>query len=195
MRREIARWAAAGLAIALATGTASAQLGGPAIPAPDQLVRISVPPVAIRAGGTATVPVTLAIAPTWHINANPPSPDYMIPTKLAASGSGGVSVGSPVYPAARSLKVGFDENPLAVYDQQVVIRLPVTAAKTAVNGAHVLKGTLTFQSCNDQVCRHGWRRAIRRDGAARRTGLGHPGTGPTRRHDSGRGRRRHAGER
>lgn len=152
MRRGFARWAGAGLAIALAAGAAQAQLGGPAIPSAIQLVRISLPPVAIQAGSTATVPVTLTIAPTWHINANPPSPDYMIPTQLAASGSGGVSVGAPIYPAARSLKVGFDENPLAVYDQQVVIRLPVTAAKTAVNGARVLKGTLTFQSCNDQVC-------------------------------------------
>jgi thioredoxin:protein disulfide reductase len=134
------------------SGPAHAQFGGGDVPSADRLVRVSAPAVTIAAGEKATVVVTLTIESGWHINANPPSPDYMIPTTIEAKGGRGVTTAAPVYPAPHVMKVGFDDNPLSVYDHSARIELPVAAAKTAENGAHVLKGTLRFQSCNDQVC-------------------------------------------
>ncbi len=134
--------------------SARAQIEGgataPAIPA--TIVHATASSVEIRAGGSASAEIELAIESPWHINANPPSPDYMIPTQVSVRAAAGVTAGKPIYPAAQSLKVGFDDQPLSVYTGHATIRLPLTASAQAVNGRHVLKGTVRFQSCNDQVC-------------------------------------------
>ena len=126
--------------------------GGPAIPPPDQLVKVAVAPLQVAAGGTAVARLEVTIAGGWHINANPASPDYMIPTVVKAEAAGGVSAGAPRYPAARKLKVAFDESDIAAWSGAVAIEVPLEAAADAATGARSLAGTLRFQSCNDQVC-------------------------------------------
>jgi thiol:disulfide interchange protein DsbD len=153
--RATGRMAGAIACLALVwAAVAHAQMGdgGAPIPPVDQLVRIKVEPVSIQAGGQAMAVVHLSIQDGWHINANPPSPDYMIPTLVEVAGGAGLTIGKRVYPAAKSLKLGFDENPIAVFDHESEIRVPIAATAAAVDGAHVLKGTLRFQSCNNQVC-------------------------------------------
>ncbi len=148
----MARAAALALLAALTCAApAAAQLGG-AVPPAEKLVKIAAEPVTIAAGAKGTAKVSLTIAPTWHINANPPSPDYMIPTVLTLEPAAGVTAGDPVYPAPHMVRLGFDESDLFVYDGTAVITVPVEVAAAATNGRHELKGTLRFQSCNDQVC-------------------------------------------
>ncbi|HUK63812.1 MAG TPA: cytochrome c biogenesis protein CcdA, partial [Dongiaceae bacterium] len=88
----------------------------------------------------------------WHINANPPNPDYMIPTALEVEGGFGVTAGKVVYPAPKPIKVGFDDAPLLVFGDHATLTLPLTASAQAASGPHTLRGKLRFQSCNDQVC-------------------------------------------
>ena len=126
--------------------------GGAAPPPPSTLVKVHAAKVKIAAGSTATAQLELAIEPTWHITANPPSPDYMIPTVVSLKAAAGVSAARIHYPAAQQLKVEFDPAPLSVYTQAVTIPLPLNAAATAENGSHTLRGTLRYQACNDQVC-------------------------------------------
>ena len=144
------------LAAALAlAGPAAAQpgdQGGPAIPPPDQLVKVAVAPVQVAAGVEAVARLEVTIAGGWHNNATPASPDYMIPTAVAAEAAGGVSAGAPRYPAARRLKVAFDQSEIAAWSGTTAIEVPLTAAAGAATGARSLAGTLRFQSCNDQVC-------------------------------------------
>ena len=40
------------------------------------------PPVALKAGETVTVPLTVQIRGGYHINSNQPNEDYLIPTRL-----------------------------------------------------------------------------------------------------------------
>jgi thiol:disulfide interchange protein DsbD len=133
---------------------ARAQFGGGGdVPPAEKLVKVEVAPITIAAGAPVAVfPVTLTIAPGWHVNANPPNPDYMIATALEVKPGYGVSPGKIGYPAPRPIKVGFEESPLFVYGDRVTLTLPLTAAANATSGAHTLKGTLRFQACNDQVC-------------------------------------------
>lgn len=132
--------------------TANAQLGGGAVPEAKTLVKIAAEPVTIAAGGRAEAVITLVIQPGWHINANPPSPDYMIATAVEVGSAHGVQAGKPVYPAPLRLKVGFEESLLSVYDHQAVIRVPLSAGAGAASGRHSLSGSVRFQACNDQVC-------------------------------------------
>jgi thiol:disulfide interchange protein DsbD len=140
------------LALALAWALpARAQEGG-APPKAATLVKAAAAPVSIAAGGTAEARVTLDVAAGWHVNANPPSPDYLIPTKVTLNSAAGVTAGRVVYPAGQPVKLGFDDHPLSVYSGRVTLKLALAAAPTAAGGAHVLAGSVRFQSCNDQVC-------------------------------------------
>ncbi len=154
--RASALLAVAGLLLAavlpIAVTPAAAQLGGVSVPRPDQLVFPRVTPVALKAGGTAVATIELQILDGWHINANPPSPDYMIPTSIELRLPSGIRAGKIDYPAGHEIKLEFDETPLSVYDGKVAVSIPITAADDAVNGRRKLSGKVRFQACNDQVC-------------------------------------------
>ena len=136
-----------------APGPARAQAGGGAtVPPPDQLVRVSAERLPIAAGGAAEARLRFAIAAGWHINANPSSPDYMIATTVEVASTGGVSAAPPHYPAAKQLKLAFDESQIAAWDGEIAIDVPLAAAAAAAPGEYPLEGTIRFQACNDQVC-------------------------------------------
>jgi thiol:disulfide interchange protein DsbD len=115
-------------------------------------VRATAARIEAAAGGSAEARVVLAIAPGWHINANPPSLDYMIPTTLTLAGSGGATPGAPVYPSPHRQKLSFEESELLVYDGEAVIRVPVRVGAGAAPGIQTLRGEIGYQACNDQVC-------------------------------------------
>lgn len=137
------------LALVVAAPVARAQ---DATPAPNTLVHASAAAVTIAAGSTATATVHMTILPGWHINANPPALEYNIPTKVSIAGAFGVSAGKPKYPAPKKEKFAFEDQPLFVWDTAVDVIVPLSATAQAANGQHTLKGTVDYQSCNDQVC-------------------------------------------
>ncbi len=148
------KWWMLALALMTFAGRVHAQDGNATIPAPGKLVTITVAPVTLQAGGGMGVSavVTLDIMTHWHINANPPAPDYMVPTEVTIDGADGISVGNSKYPAGKPLKLGFEDQAVSVYDGHVTLELPLAASVQTTNGAHTLKGQLRFQSCNNQLC-------------------------------------------
>ncbi len=153
-RAALAAWLLVAAPAALGPRSAAAQIDGGAAapPAPTAIVHVTAAPVTVHAGGTAVAAIDLAITAPWHINANPPSPSYMIATSVDVHRTTGLMPGLPKYPPGKSLKVEFDPKPLAVYDQTVTIHVPIRAAANAAAGKVVLAAKLRFQSCNDQVC-------------------------------------------
>jgi thioredoxin:protein disulfide reductase len=135
----------------LGAATAHAQLGG-GVPDARELLTVSAAPATIASGGRGEAVLTIKVRDTWHINANPPSLDYMIPTEVSVTPVGGITVGKPAYPAAREQKLSFEEKPLKVYDHEFQIRVPLIAVAGTSEGKVTLKGTIGFQACNDQVC-------------------------------------------
>src|SRR5262249_39737982 len=113
---------------------------------------IAAPPVTIAAGSRGEAVLTLTIQPTWHINANPPSPDYMIATEAKLTNATTIAAGAAIYPAPRRRKGEVATAPLAVLTGTARIRIPLTASALADSGARTMSGTLRFQACNDQVC-------------------------------------------
>ncbi|HET9327088.1 MAG TPA: cytochrome c biogenesis protein CcdA [Candidatus Eisenbacteria bacterium] len=130
---------------------ARAQLGTN-VPEAAELVQITTVEAKITAGGSVRARIELAIAEGWHVNANPPALDYLIPTEVEVSASSGIVAGSPIYPAPKKAKLAFDDNELLVYDGAAVIEVPLTAAASSPGGRRTLSGTLRFQACNDQIC-------------------------------------------
>jgi thiol:disulfide interchange protein DsbD len=139
-------------AFAIAPRVASAQDMGATPPPAESLVVIKAAPVTVAAGSRADATLRLTIAPGWHINANPPSPDYMIASEVTLTPSAGIRAGKPSYPPGQKLKVSFDESAISVFSGTVTVSLPISAAAGAAPGAHTLQGHVRFQSCNDQLC-------------------------------------------
>lgn len=122
------------------------------IPEAASLVRAAGDAVEIPAGGHATADVRLEIQAGWHVNANPPALDYLIPTEVRLAGVTGIRVGRPVYPSPHKAKLAFEESELLVYDGEALVRVPIAVTAEITPGRYVLQGQVRFQSCNDQVC-------------------------------------------
>ena len=131
---------------------ANAQSAGGAPPPAEQLVRVSAAPVQVAAGGSGTVTVHLVLLPGWHVNANPPTFNYNIPTTVTLASASSLTPGAARYPRGASHKFAFEEQPLLVYDSAADVLVPLNAAVTATLGARTVNGTVEFQACNDQVC-------------------------------------------
>lgn len=146
-RRRWIGWTtlALGLALALPAAPARAQSAG-------DVLRVRCEPVTMAAGSSVEVEVVLEIVSGWHVNANPPSPEYLIPVTVSVKSAPGLAPRGVLYPTGRQVKLGFDENPLSVYEGSVTVRVTLAAAPDAASGEHTLRGAVGFQPCNDEVC-------------------------------------------
>lgn len=137
---------------AQATPASNAQ-ATPAATPQAQEVTATVGETQLAAGGEGHAAVRLDIASGFHVHANPASDRFYVATEVRAEPQAGVTPGKPVYPRALSKKFSFSEKPLAVYEGQVVIRLPLRAAKDAAKGRHTLRARVRVQPCDDTACR------------------------------------------
>jgi hypothetical protein len=116
-----------------------------ALPATTDHVRVSA--TAATAGDHDEIVTTLQVDPGWHVNANPASFDYLIPTSVAFEGLAPVRV---VFPKAVRIRPKFAPDGLDVYEGTA--RLVAVFPKGALERAAGIRGTVTTQACSDEVC-------------------------------------------
>jgi thiol:disulfide interchange protein DsbD len=142
---------------------ATANSNAAASPAPTQsaeseivssasVVRVEASATEAAAGGSGEASVKLSIKDGYHVNANPPSMSYLIPTELSIAPIEGITASKPVYPSSITKKFAFSETPLAVYETEAVVKLPLKIAATASKGARSLNAKLRVQACDDKAC-------------------------------------------
>lgn len=120
---------------------------------PADVVRAEIPNVEMKAGGSADASVKLTIASGYHVNANPATASYLIPTELTVEPSEGITPNKPVYPASTKRKFTFSpDQMLDVYEGEATIKLSLNVAANAKKGAHTVKGKLRIQPCDEQSC-------------------------------------------
>jgi hypothetical protein len=102
--------------------------------------------IAARKAGD-TLLITLRIDPGYHINANPASNDYLIPTSVTFDG---ISAERVTYPPAMSFKPAFAEEPIDVYDS--IVTVAVTFPAHALDRIHELAFTVIAQACTKAIC-------------------------------------------
>ncbi|WP_145313360.1 DUF255 domain-containing protein [Gimesia fumaroli] len=106
----------------------------------------------LPAGKTCQVAIVLAIEDSWHINQNPPSPDFMVPTTFTIKSAQNIKLSKVKYPTGHAFKVaGFDE-PLQVYEKQAIIRGTLTIPPGAAGKEEELELNVKYQACNDKTC-------------------------------------------
>ncbi len=146
-------WAIALSAPAAGAGAQSSVEIAPATPAlPRELLHVSTGGVSIPPGGEAVLRVTARVTPGWHVNANPPSEDYLIPTEARLELPAGLAAGAARYPEGRSLRFAFSEEPLSVYEGEFAIEIPLRAEAAIASGLRRVAGSVRYQACNDELC-------------------------------------------
>jgi uncharacterized protein len=108
----------------------------------------------VHAAGTAytkddhdEIVVTLTIAKGYHVNANPASFDYLIPTSVSFDG---ITAARIAYPRPTLFKPEFAPDGLNVYEgtSTIVAVLP----KGTLKKGQTIQATVNAQACNDKVC-------------------------------------------
>src|SRR5207253_6045489 len=104
------------------------------------------------AGSKFEAAVVMEIPAPFHVNAHKPSEDYLRPTTLTLQRTPGLTFGPVSYPPPQSKLFSFSKKPLLVHEGRLVMRLPVTVARTAKPGAAVIHGSVEYQACNEHQC-------------------------------------------
>jgi uncharacterized protein YyaL (SSP411 family) len=95
-----------------------------------------------EADGWRPFRLTLEIAPGWHLQANPASEPYLVPTEVRSE-KGTAEVRNVRYPEGESFASRFSEEAIAVYSGRVEITGEVSGAG---------KLALTYQPCDESRC-------------------------------------------
>lgn len=123
----------------------------PAKNLPADVLRAEAEKVELKSNGSAEATVKLKILQGYHINGNPAS-KFQIATSLDVEPTEGITAGQPIYPPSVSKKFSFSDQPIAVYEDEVTIKLPLKTGSAAQKGERTLKGKVRFQACDDEVC-------------------------------------------
>lgn len=105
----------------------------------------------LPAGGQCLVAIEVNIAGGWHLNANPPRPDYIIPVELTLKSPEGFELSDIKYPKGHDFKIEGIDEPLSVYEGKVYILAAIKVPASAA-GKTDLSLKLKYQACNDINC-------------------------------------------
>lgn len=134
-------------AMVLAVSIASGETTKPPI------VQVRVPEAnAIAAGGELKVSVNVTVAAGYHVQANPPSEKYLIPTTLTLEPADGFTISPPIYPKGEAHRLEGTEEDLLTYDETFTIQITLKAAAALKSGDYVLNGKLRYQACDARSC-------------------------------------------
>lgn len=138
------------VAAALALATALPALA--AIPRPEKAkVALQADRPHHDAGSTATLSALVTIDSGWHVNSHTPTYPYLIATELTIEAPAGWPAAEVAYPAAKTKRFTFADEPLSVYDGEIVIRARLRIPDGA-HGSFPLHASLHYQACNDSQC-------------------------------------------
>ena len=123
-------------------------------PAGEELVKIHAVPAqsAVQPGDTLDVLLAVTITGGWHINSDKPLEEYIIPSTVTLTDSSFELV-ETIWPKAQLKKFAFSADPMAVYEQKILVGLRVKIPATAKEKSTLsLTGQFGYQACNDEVC-------------------------------------------
>ncbi|MFW6204189.1 MAG: protein-disulfide reductase DsbD domain-containing protein, partial [Actinomycetota bacterium] len=103
-------------------------------------------------GSPARLAARVSVEPGWHLNSNTPSFEWLIPTELELDLPDGWPEATVRYPDHELKTFAFEDEPLAVYDGEVVILADLFIPETVAQDQVRLEGVLSFQACDDRQC-------------------------------------------
>jgi len=109
-------------------------------------------PERAAAGDTIDLSIYATVESGFHINSHQPKEEYLIPTILKFELPENMFSGEIVYPKAKLATFTFSEEPISVYEGEVLFRSKLVLGKRIAPGNYLITGKLSYQACNDQNC-------------------------------------------
>ena len=103
-------------------------------------------------GSSFQIAVVMKIRTGFHVNAREKSEEYLIATDLKSDLPAGFSSGEVSYPKGKLEKFSFSKTTLNVYQDTVILRMPVTALTNAPLGEQHIPLKLRYQACSTEIC-------------------------------------------
>lgn len=94
------------------------------------------------------VDIKIEIEKEWHINANPASLDFLIPTTVDLRAHEAAKNIKISYPRPKKIKSPFDNKDINIYEGNIVINIKAEYKKPPKD----LHAVATFQACRDNAC-------------------------------------------
>ena len=131
---------------------ASVFLGQPSSTAQQVSVRVIPSAEKMQAGSTIQIALQLKISEGWHINSHSPTFDYLIGTTFELQSKEGIIVADLQYPKGNLVSLSFADQPIDAYEGTTTIFASLKCSNKLNIGLDTLKGTVTVQACNNQIC-------------------------------------------
>jgi DsbC/DsbD-like thiol-disulfide interchange protein len=106
----------------------------------------------VTRGANFQLAVVLKIRNGFHVNAREASEDYLIPTELRVEAPSGFKAGAVSYPKGELHTFAFSKKPLNVYQDNVILRVPVTTSANAPLGTQHIPLKVRYQACSQEIC-------------------------------------------
>ncbi len=106
----------------------------------------------VPVGSEFQIAVVVEITTPWHINAHKPLEDMYVPTELAFEPIEGISFGEIQYPVPIIKTLSFSPEKMALYEEKVLLGFTAKIDQDLSLGERVLRGVLSYQACNDEIC-------------------------------------------
>lgn len=140
---------------AVATNGSSSKISGFHMPTSADKVHVTAWISPVRGASTSSsVLVRLDIRKGWHVNANPASLPFLIPTSEKATINGKAAALDITYPRGRNSHIVLEGTAIRVYDDATVLKASIpkeTLARLKSTGSLVL--VVTVQSCSNKgIC-------------------------------------------
>ncbi|MGB2938309.1 MAG: protein-disulfide reductase DsbD domain-containing protein, partial [Phycisphaerae bacterium] len=108
---------------------------------------------ALVRGEAFRLAVILDIAPGYHINANPPSADRLVPTGVKPENHPAIEWGEVQYPKGKPLAAEWAAGgSVSVYSGRAIIIVGGRVTDEAPPGETAVRLTLTYQGCDENTC-------------------------------------------
>ncbi|MCJ7554684.1 MAG: thioredoxin fold domain-containing protein [Ignavibacteriaceae bacterium] len=106
----------------------------------------------VYTGSEFKIALKVNIEKEWHINSNHPLEDYLIPSELTIQEDQNFKLNKVVYPKAQDFKFAFSENPLSVWEGEIIVGAILKVNENVEPGTYSLIVNFDYQACNDMSC-------------------------------------------
>jgi thioredoxin:protein disulfide reductase len=106
----------------------------------------------VQTGSTIQMAVQLKINNEWHVNSHTPTFDYLIGTTFDLQSHEGIILADVQYPNGNLVSLSFADRPIDVYEGTITVFASLRISDKMSPGIDTVKGTVTVQACNNQIC-------------------------------------------
>jgi DsbC/DsbD-like thiol-disulfide interchange protein len=136
----------AAMAALVSTLAMAAPAQTPKLPGFFAGAKASIAPTSVKAGGKATLTLTITMAPGFHIYDPKPGEEFAIASEVLPIKAVGVSYGKAIWPTPTI------HEKARVHEGTITVTVPITLAKTVKPGTLKLGAAVKSQGCNATGC-------------------------------------------